>query len=111
MRIALIIILAIHGIIHLFGFLKAFGIAKFDEVSNPISKPYGIVWLIAFILFTASLILLLAWPNYWWIIGVSALSVSQCLIIIFWKDAKFGTVLNLLILAFILIASSTFNLP
>ena len=50
MRIALIILIGIHGIIHLFGFLKAFGISEFNAITQPISKTFGLVWLLTFIL-------------------------------------------------------------
>lgn len=38
MKTGLTILLIIHGIIHLFGFSKAFGIAEFDAISQPVSK-------------------------------------------------------------------------
>ena len=51
MRIALITITGIHGIIHLFGFLKAFGISEFNAISQTVNKASGLAWLAAFILF------------------------------------------------------------
>ena len=39
------------------------------------------------------------WDNkYWWIAGLSAVAISQILIILYWKDAKFGTIANVIIL-------------
>jgi hypothetical protein len=46
MRIALLILIGIHGIIHLFGFIKAFGISEFNAIAPPISKIFEILWLI-----------------------------------------------------------------
>ncbi len=109
MRIALTLLIGIHGIIHLLGFLKAFGISEFNAISQPISKQFGLIWLIAFILFIASVILFLNQYNYWWAIGFLAVFISQFLIIAYWKDAKFGTILNLVILVSTLIAYSTFS--
>jgi len=51
MRTILIIIIGIHGVIHLFGFLKAFEIFAFKNLSQTITKPIGVLWLITFVLF------------------------------------------------------------
>ena len=51
MRKALVLLIAIHGIIHLFGFFKAFGISEFNAITQPISKTYGVVWLLVFLFF------------------------------------------------------------
>jgi len=109
MRIVLSILMGIHGIIHLFGFLKAFGISDFDAISQPVSKTYGIIWLVGFILFTSSAILFLSQYDYWWVIGILSIFVSQLLIISYWNDAKFGTILNLVILISTIITYSTFS--
>lgn len=109
MRIALIILIGIHGIIHLFGFLKAFGISEFNAISQPISKTYGILWLLTFILFAITIVLNLMHSNYWWFSGFIAVIASQVLIIHYWSDAKFGTLANLIILVAVIIAYSNFN--
>ncbi len=109
MRTVLIILIGIHGIIHLFGFFKAFGIFEFNAISQPVSKTYGILWLLAFVLFTIISILLILQYSYWWIIGILGVIISQFLIINYWTDAKFGTILNLIILVSTIIAYSTFS--
>ncbi len=107
MKIALTILIGIHGIIHLFGFLKAFSISEFSAISQPISKTFGIVWLLSFVLFVITIILLIVQSNYWWIIGIVGVVLSQFLVINYWSDAKFGTILNLIILITIISAYST----
>ena len=77
MRIALAILIGIHGIIHLFGFFKAFGISEFNALSQPISKTFGIVWLLSFVLFAITVVLLIAPSNYWWMIGILGVILSQ----------------------------------
>lgn len=109
MRIVLIILIGIHGIIHLFGFLKAFGISEFTAISQPISKTFGLVWLLTFFLFAFAVVLLIFHFNYWWIIGFLAVMVSQVLIFNYWSDAKFGTIANLIILVSLIIAYSNFS--
>lgn len=98
MRIALVILLGIHGLIHLFGFLKAYGLAEFEALSQPISKPVGLVWLSVFLLFVLSIVLYLYSSDYWLISGIIAVVMSQILIVMYWSDAKFGTIANILIL-------------
>ncbi|UTW64544.1 hypothetical protein KFE98_10510 [bacterium SCSIO 12741] len=98
MRIVFIILLIIHASIHLFGFLKAFGFAEFEALKQPITKGLGLFWLLAFGLLLATAIAFLMSSERWWIISFFALVVSQVLVFWFWSDAKYGTVLNLLIL-------------
>jgi hypothetical protein len=86
--------------------MKAFGISEFDALSQPISKPYGIIWLAAFLLFTASAISFLSKYEYWWVIGMLAVLVSQFLIIVYWSDAKYGTIINVIILVATILAYS-----
>lgn len=109
MRIALIILIGIHGIIHLFGFLKAFGISEFNAISKPISKTYGIFWLITLLLFIITIILFLVYSNYWWLSGFLAVIISQILVFNYWSDAKFGTLANVIILLAIIFEFSSFS--
>ena len=97
MRLALVILVGIHGIIHLFGFLRAYRIEEFGVMTQPISKVHGIFWLLTFVLFALTCILALLHSDYWWLFGFLALVVSQVLIIGYWSDAKFGTIANIMI--------------
>lgn len=92
-------LLLIHGLIHLMGFAKAFGYAELPQLTQPISRVQGIIWLAAAALFLAALAALFVSPRQWWWIGVIALLVSQAAIIPSWADAKFGTLANVLVLA------------
>lgn len=109
MRIALIILIGIHGIIHLFGFLKAFGISEFNAINQPISKTSGLFWLVTFLLFSTALILLLIRSDYWWFCGWPALITSQILIFNYWSDTKYGTIANLIILLASILAYSNYH--
>jgi hypothetical protein len=51
MNYLLLAIVAIHGLIHLMGFAKAFGLATFEQLRVPISQPLGLLWLAAAPLF------------------------------------------------------------
>ena len=87
-----------HALIHLLGFLKAFQLAEINQLTQNISRPMGILWLIALILFLAAAIQLISHHDLWWITGLAAVILSQVLIILFWQDAKFGTIANIIIL-------------
>lgn len=98
MSIALSILLLIHGLLHLIGFLKAFGMIEANQLTQSVPKPLGLLWLLAFVIcICASGLLLLKSSNWFWF-GFIAVFFSQILIIIFWQDAKFGSLANVIIL-------------
>jgi hypothetical protein len=84
--------------IHILGFLKAFQLAEINQLTLNISKPIGILWLIALILFLIAAIQFISNHDLWWITALAAVILSQVLIILFWQDAKFGTIANIIIL-------------
>jgi hypothetical protein len=94
-------ILIIHGIIHLMGYSKSFHYSELKNITKPISKPIGVIWISSCLLFIATAVFFLIDKNFWWIIGLTAVTLSQIVIFLSWKDAKFGTIANLIILAFI----------
>ncbi|WP_204336955.1 DUF6544 family protein [Cryomorpha ignava] len=110
MKIAFLIIVFIHGLIHLLGFVKAFGFLEVKALTLPISKPMGIVWLIVAALFILCGILYFTSSKYAWLVGLVTVIVSQILIIYFWKDAKFGTIPNLIILSVTLVSLGSYVL-
>lgn len=105
MKYLLLVVVVVHGLIHLMGFAKAFGLASFEQLRVPISQPLGLLWLAAALLFLLSTVLLLIAPNWWWAPALGAVVVSQLVIITSWSDAKFGTLANLIILLPALIAA------
>ncbi len=97
LKITLISILIFHGVIHLLGFVKAFNYAEIKELKLPISKRLGLVWLTVFALFLFAAIQYTLKVDWWWITTIVAILVSQVIIISSWQDAKYGTVINILI--------------
>ena len=79
MKIIFIMILLIHGLIHLMGFSKAFDYGNITQLTKEISKPMGLLWLIAALLFVTVTILWLLKKEDWWIIGMIAIIISQLL--------------------------------
>ena len=109
MKIAFVIFLSIHGLIHLMGFLKAFGFAEIPKLSQNFSKLEGILWLIIVLAFVFVGVLFLMKNNLWFGIALGSVLISQILIIINWQDAKFGTIANLIVLIVIIIAVAGWN--
>jgi hypothetical protein len=91
-------VLALHGLIHVMGFVKGFGLADLPQLTQPISRALGFVWLFAGLLCLVAAFSGWLWPQGWWLIGFIALVLSQTVIIGSWADAKFGTLINLLLL-------------
>lgn len=99
MRIVLAVVLTLHALIHLMGFAKAFGYAALPQLAIPISRPMGLLWLLATLLLLAATVALWAAPRAFWLVGALGLVASQGAIIASWGDARFGTVANLILLA------------
>jgi hypothetical protein len=91
-------LLLAHGLIHLLGFVKAFGFADVNQLTRQISKPMGILWLFVTILLIATALFYFLQNEYWWLIALVGIFLSQLLIIFYWQDAKFGTLANIIIL-------------
>ena len=103
MKIAFALLLLLHGLIHLSGTAKAFGVADMPQLTQQISKPMGLVWLCAGILFVAATVALFIVPTRWWLIGTAAIVVSQVAILSSWTDARFGTIANAIALVGVVI--------
>lgn len=104
LKIIFVIIVLLHGLIHLLGFAKAFNLAEFNQLIQQISKISGVFWMLASILFITVQVLFLLKKKYWWIIALAAVLLSQVLIFQNWGDAKFGTIINIVILLPVIIA-------
>jgi len=89
----------LHGLIHLMGFVKAFNLAELKEITKDISRPMGLVWLAATLLFSAAGAALLLGVTLWWPVAIASMVLSQVVIVLHWKEAKWGTIANVLILA------------
>ena len=98
MKILFIVLLVVHGLIHVMGFAKAFGLAELPQLTHPIARPLGLLWLAAAALLLATAVAVVAWPRWWWAVGAVALIVSQVVIVTSWSDARYGTVANAVLL-------------
>lgn len=106
MRFALAVLLVVHGLIHLFGVAKAFGLAMLPQLTRPISPGRGGLWSIAAALFVVSAGALYAAPRWWWLIALGAIAVSSVAIAGSWADAKAGAAVNLIVLVAAVVAAA-----
>jgi hypothetical protein len=104
MKVIFMIILLIHGLIHLLGFLKAFLLAELNEITNHVSKPMGLLWLLAALILVLAGALMFFKNPLWWLFAIIGVLISQVLIIVFWKDSLYGTIPNVLIMTVALAA-------
>src|SRR5262245_29004407 len=77
---AFAIFLVIHGLLHLLGYAKGPG------------------WPVASFLFIAAAASLFVWPKGWWMIAIAAVALSTILIASSWSEAKFGSIVNVIVL-------------
>lgn len=104
MRELLLVLISIHGLLHLLGFAKAFKIARLEQMPHPISKVNGVFWLVAACLVVTTGFLFYFFVEHWWFVGIVSVIVSEYVIITDWEDAGLGTTLNIFILIMSIIA-------
>jgi hypothetical protein len=106
-------LLALHGSLHVLGFLKSWRLAELPQMRTEtlfalprsLEKLVGAAWLIPCALFLASAVALTLHVETWWAWGLSGALCSQLLIIYAWPVAKTGTLINLLMLGPLLAAA------
>lgn len=91
-------IILIHGLIHLMGFVKSVKPGSIQQITAHVSKPMGLLWLLTALLFLIVFILWIVKNNYWSWVCFAAIIASQILVFSVWKDAKAGTIANLILL-------------
>ncbi len=106
MKHLLSVILLLHGMIHLTGFVKAFNLASVPALQSDISHVSGTFWFFSFILFLFSGITHLMNRDIWMAFALLGVVISAWLIIKTWDDAKFGMVMNVIIGMALLISFS-----
>ena len=103
----------LHGLIHLMGFTKEWqlgpksqlkGKTLFDLSGNA-GRFAGLLWLITCLLLIGAALTYIMQREWYWILASVALIISQLLIIIYWQDAKFGTIANVMILIAIIFSA------
>ncbi len=117
LRLLLVVIIIVHGLIHLLGFVKEWQLAKVPQLTGKtlipipgsLARPMGLLWLIVSCLFIGAMIAFLLKKEWWWLVAAPALLLSQVLIVLYWQDAKFGTIANVLLLPIVVVAGAIWN--
>ncbi len=102
-------LLLLHGLIHLLGFAKAFKLAEVPQLGGQFSRPAGLAWLAAAVLFVLAVALFILEKDWWWMPAAAAVALSQILIFTRWHDARFGTIINVIALAGAAVAFGRWN--
>ncbi|WP_336518172.1 DUF6544 family protein [Pollutibacter soli] len=92
-------VIFIHGLIHFMGFAKAFNYGEINQLMIPVSRTIGALWLLTGFLFVITAMLFFMKKDNWGMVAAVAVVISEVVIIMSWKDARFGTIPNVLILA------------
>lgn len=108
-RFLFALMLLMHGLIHLMGFVKAFKLAEMSQLSSPISRPAGALWLLTALLFVFSTALFFLKKESWWMPAIPAVVLSQFLVFQYWQDAKFGTIANLIAVVGLVLGYGAWN--
>ena len=107
----------LHGIIHLMGFAKEWDLAPKGKLTGKtlIDLPdntlkfIGILWLLTCVMLIGATVAYVLHREWYWIPAAAALLVSQTLIIIYWHDAKFGTIANVIILIAVILSAASIH--
>lgn len=103
MRWFLFVVLTLHGLVHLLGFTKAFGLAELAALTQPISRALGLLWLAAAVAMLVAAAAYLQNARWFWAIGTVALLLSQVALATAWRDARFGTAVNVVLLVVVVL--------
>jgi len=97
LRRSVLLVIVLHGLIHLLGAAKGLGWADVSALKDPIGTVAGLGWLAAAALLLVTAVLASRHVDGWWWVAVPAVVTSQIVIIMSWSDARTGTLANLLI--------------
>lgn len=103
------VVLALHGLIHLLGFVKAYWPDVVTGIHVPITRSTGRLWLLCTLLFFSALICVAFSVSLWWAPAFIGALLSQILIFLSWKSTRFGTILNVVVLLAAIIGFSTWR--
>jgi hypothetical protein len=90
-------LLLTQGIIHFFGFLKAYVLFPLVEINTDIASGEGPLWLTAAALFVMSAMMFISRRAAWPFAALAGVAVSQYLVIGHWNDAFLLTIANVMV--------------
>lgn len=109
------LLLLTHGGIHLLGFLGPTGIADMEglpreptflltdfAVGGPVLIAFGALWLVPAIGFIGAAMGVITRQPWWPALGLASAVLSTALVVLWWDDALFGAIPNLIVIALVL---------
>ena len=117
LRIMFASMLVIHSLLHLIGVEKEWNISWHGQrpaqtllqFTGNTSKIAGGAWLLASVLFMCGAVGYLLQKEWYWIPAAGALVISQVLVIIDWQDARYGTIVNIMILVMVIFSAAAMH--
>lgn len=109
LKVTFIVVMLLHGLIHMMGFAKGFGFSEIEALKIPISKSQGTFWGLATLAIVGAVIGYAVNYPFWWVIVMPGVVISQAVIITSWGNAKFGTIPNVLLLIMAIIGGAEWN--
>jgi len=103
-----LVVLGLHGALHGLGVVQGFGWANIRGMRHRIGRRAGMIWLLAGVLFLLAAVLYGTGWRGWWGVAAGAVVLSQGVIFAAWKDARAGTILNLLIALVVVLSAGVF---
>ncbi len=105
MKYIIVALLVVHGLIHLLGFVKAFDLAQPPQLQVAITRPMGILWLVAALMLVGGAGMILLAGQWWWMPAALGVVLSQILIFTTWNEAKAGTIANIILIIPIIVGA------
>lgn len=115
MRVAVGVVLVLHGLIHLLGFVAYLRLANIEtlpyrtnllsgalEVGDAGARLYGVLWGLAAVGFVMAGIAVFALLPWWRTLTLVVATLSSVLTVLGLPDSPFGVVLNVVVLALVL---------
>jgi len=110
----LALLLFMHGLLHLIGFADSMGFILLGQKSFKVATRSrqaiaGMCWLVAGLLFIVTSLLFYTKWDFYWIMLFPAFIFSQVLIVMNWPLDKYGTIVNLIVLVVIMVATGSYS--
>ena len=96
-RVGFSVIVLLHALLHGLGVAKAFDLVSLEQLQQPVSRPMGVLWGVAGVTLLASVAASVVAPTLWGIICILGVVLSQLVIITSWRDARYGTFVNVVV--------------
>jgi uncharacterized protein DUF6544 len=99
MKRVVVVVLVLHGMLHLLGAAKALGWAEVSGPTAAVGPAMGAAWLATGALVVVAGVFLASGVRCFWAVGSVAVVASQTMILTSWRDAQAGSLANVILLA------------